>query len=103
MEPDRTPVPLAAARNATPASLSISAVLPAYNEEAPIERTVRRVAAVLRDLCDDFEVVVTNDGSRDRTGQILVALQASAPELHLRVVSHGVNLGYGAALARTSS
>jgi glycosyltransferase involved in cell wall biosynthesis len=97
--PDQKPVPLAAARNTAPASFSISAVLPAYNEEALIAGTVRRVAAILHGLCDDFEIVVTDDGSRDRTGEILAALQASEPELHLRVVTHGVNLGYGAALA----
>jgi glycosyltransferase involved in cell wall biosynthesis len=80
-------------------SLSIAAVLPAYNEEAIIERTVRHVAGVLSSLAHDFEVIVTNDGSRDRTGQILADLQQREPELHLRVVTHESNLGYGAALA----
>jgi glycosyltransferase involved in cell wall biosynthesis len=78
---------------------SISAVLPAYNEEAIIERTVRHVSDVLRGLASDFEVIVTNDGSRDRTGQILADLQQREPQLHLRVVTHDHNLGYGAALA----
>ena len=81
------------------APLSVSAVLPAYNEEAIIERTVRHVAGVLRDLTHDFEVIVTNDGSRDRTGEILQALQHGEPDLHLRSITHGRNLGYGAALA----
>src|SRR6266850_2872531 len=80
-------------------SSSISAVLPAYNEEAIIERTVRHVAEVLRGLAKDFEVIVTNDGSRDHTGQVLSELQARAPELHLLVVTHERNRGYGAALA----
>lgn len=78
---------------------SLSAVLPAYNEEAVIERTVRHVAGVLADLADDFEIIVTNDGSRDRTGDILTQLQQDAPELRLRVVTHPRNQGYGAALA----
>lgn len=78
----------------------ISAVLPAYNEEAAIAAGVRGLASVLRDLVDDaFEVIVTDDGSRDRTPLILAGLQASAPELHLRVVTHPRNRGYGAALA----
>src|SRR3954471_7507589 len=80
-------------------TLGISAVLPAYNEEALIERTVRRLAAVLRGLTDDYEVVVTNDGSRDRPGEVHAALGTSEPELHLRVVTHAVNQGYGPALA----
>jgi glycosyltransferase involved in cell wall biosynthesis len=79
--------------------LSISAVLPAYNEDAIIERTVRHVSGVLGGLTPDFEVIVTNDGSRDRTGEILKGLQASDPQLNLRVVTHHTNCGYGAALA----
>jgi glycosyltransferase involved in cell wall biosynthesis len=79
--------------------LSISAVLPAYNEEAIIQRTVRHVAGVLQGLTDDFEVIVTNDGSRDRTGEVLADLQASSPELNLLVATHPRNRGYGAALA----
>ena len=79
--------------------LSISAVLPAYNEEAIIERTVRHVAGVLRDLTAEFEVIVANDGSRDATGSVLAGLQSAEPSLHLRVVTHDVNQGYGAALA----
>src|SRR5919202_5986018 len=80
-------------------ALSISAVLPAYNEEAVIERTVRHVAGVLANLADVFEVIVTNDGSRDGTGAVLADLQAREPDLHLRVVTHERNRGYGAALA----
>src|SRR5262245_7419195 len=82
----------------SPQPRGVSVVLPAYNEEAVIERTVRHVAQVLARLSDDFEIVVTNDGSADRTGAILAEL-ASEPDLHLRVVTHAVNRGYGAALA----
>jgi glycosyltransferase involved in cell wall biosynthesis len=78
---------------------SISAVLPAYNEEAIIDRTVHHVADVLQGLTTDFEVIVTNDGSRDNTGTVLADLQAREPELNLRVVTHETNQGYGAALA----
>jgi glycosyltransferase involved in cell wall biosynthesis len=79
--------------------LSISAVLPAYNEQAIIERTVRHVAGVLGSLVSDYEVIVTNDGSRDSTGEVLARLQADEPDLNLRVVTHATNCGYGAALA----
>jgi len=78
--------------------LGVSAVLPAYNEEALIGQTVRHLARVLRDLVDHFEIVVVNDGSRDRTGAIVAALQDD-PTLHVRVVTHPTNRGYGAALA----
>jgi glycosyltransferase involved in cell wall biosynthesis len=57
------------------------------------------VAAVLRQLVDNFEIVVTNDGSRDATAQILGRLRQTQPGLHLRVVSQSSSQGYGAALA----
>lgn len=79
-------------------TMSVSAVLPAYNEEAIIERTVRHVAEVLADRVSDFEIVVTNDGSADRTGEILARLQQD-PSVRLRIVTHKQNRGYGAALA----
>src|ERR1700736_5865332 len=81
------------------ASSSISVVLPAYNEEAIIERTVRHVAGVLRAQAHDFEIIVCNDGSRDNTAGVLADLQAREPDLNLRVVTHDRNRGYGAALA----
>jgi glycosyltransferase involved in cell wall biosynthesis len=83
--PDRTP--------------SISAVLPAYNEEAIVERTVIDVAIVLRELTDEYEIVVVDDGSVDETREVLMALAERYPELPLRVVLHEQNQGYGAALA----
>ena len=78
--------------------MGLSAILPAFNEEAVIERTVRHVAEVVSRLVHDFEIIVTNDGSRDRTGEILAELQ-NDPTLNLHVVTHERNQGYGAALA----
>src|SRR3981081_26879 len=80
-------------------SSSISAVLPAYNEEAIIERTVRHVADVLAGLATDFEVIGCNDGSRDNTAEVLARLEVREPDVHLRVIPHDHNRGYGAALA----
>jgi glycosyltransferase involved in cell wall biosynthesis len=78
---------------------TISAVLPAYNEEAAIESAVLDLADHLSALVGDhrFEIIVVNDGSRDRTAAVLSDLQRRAPELPLVVVSHYANLGYGAA------
>src|SRR3982074_3513452 len=81
------------------AAQSISAVLPAYNEEAIIERTVRHVAGFLSSLTGDFEVIVANDGSRDGTAAVLAGLEQREPALNLRIVTHEHNRGYGAALA----
>lgn len=76
---------------------SISAVLPAYNEEANITRTARAVAEVLEGLGVDYEVIVVDDGSKDHTAEVAQALSKQNPRV--RLVQHGVNQGYGSALA----
>ncbi len=74
----------------------LSIVLPCFNEELNIERTVRGVASWLKTKNDPWEIVVVNDGSRDGTGTILQILQREIPEL--RIVTHEKNRGYGAAV-----
>ncbi|OFV86967.1 MAG: hypothetical protein A3J75_00375 [Acidobacteria bacterium RBG_16_68_9] len=74
----------------------LSVVLPAYNEEANIETVVRNVAAYLGPRGFDYEIIVVNDGSRDRTGAILTQLAHELPRL--RPQHHPENRGYGAAL-----
>jgi glycosyltransferase involved in cell wall biosynthesis len=76
---------------------SISAVLPAHNEEAVIGRTVERtVAALAAQRLRDFEVIVVDDGSSDATAAIVERLMDSMPEV--RLIRHPVNRGYGGAL-----
>lgn len=77
-------------------TLQYSIVMPAFNEEGNIETTVRQCFAALERNGYSGEVVVTDDGSRDHTGEILQTLQAEFPRL--RVVRHIVNTGYGEAL-----
>lgn len=77
---------------------TISAVLPAYNEEENVEIATTRMAEVLRSLdLRDWEVIVVDDGSVDRTGEILDRLAADDPE-HIRVIHHSPNKGYAEAL-----
>ena len=75
---------------------SLSLVLPAHNEEENIGLVVDQAIAVLPQFTDDFEIVVVDDGSRDRTRQILDDLAATHPQV--RPVYHDVNQGYGGAL-----
>lgn len=74
----------------------ISLFYPMFNEEANIEEAVRRAVTVLPRYADRFEVILVDDGSRDRTGGIADRLTADDPRV--RVVHHACNRGYGAAL-----
>lgn len=74
---------------------SVSVVMPAYNEEDIIETVVRKCADYLEGVCADYEVVVVNDGSKDRTGEILDQLHAENPKIK---PVHQQNTGYGGAL-----
>jgi glycosyltransferase involved in cell wall biosynthesis len=75
---------------------ALSVVLPAFNEEANIEQVVRACVAYLDTHVPDYELLVVNDGSRDRTGEILDRLAGELPRL--RPLHHPQNRGYGAAL-----
>lgn len=75
---------------------SVSAVFPAYNDGGTIPSMVLTALIALPQVTDDYEVVVTNDGSTDYTGHVLDEMAGRYPEL--RVVHHPSNRGYGAAL-----
>jgi glycosyltransferase involved in cell wall biosynthesis len=74
----------------------LSVVIPAYNEEANVASAVERVSSVLQPLGLEYEIIVVNDGSRDRTGEIVRELQSRVPKLKL--VEHFPNRGYGGSL-----
>ncbi len=75
---------------------SISAFFPAYNDAGTIASMVVVADMTLRELTDDYEVIVVNDGSPDHVGEILAELQTRYPRL--KVVTHVKNRGYGGAL-----
>lgn len=75
---------------------SISLFFPAWNEEDYVERAVSRALKVLPRLTDDFEVLVVNDASTDRTQEICESLAARHPQV--RVITHPVNLKLGGAM-----
>lgn len=76
--------------------MRLSVVVPCFNEEGNIARVVSQAATVGRRLCRELEIVVVDDGSTDGTPDVLRALGAEIPEL--RIVTHGRNRGYGAAV-----
>jgi glycosyltransferase involved in cell wall biosynthesis len=74
----------------------LSVVLPAHNEEAAIAGTIQSVVSVLDEWGLDFEVIVVNDGSKDRTQAIVEEIATN--DRRVRLLNHPVNQGYGAAL-----
>src|SRR5262249_35146220 len=70
---------------------AVSLVIPAFEEESSIAAVVEDAGAVLHACADRYEIIVVDDGSRDRTGEL--AARAGA-----RVVTHPYNRGYGNAL-----
>jgi glycosyltransferase involved in cell wall biosynthesis len=77
--------------------LSISAFFPAYNDAGTIASMVVTVLLTLRALCDEYEVIVVNDGSQDHTPEVLNELARIYPN-EVRIVHHVKNRGYGGAL-----
>lgn len=75
---------------------SLSVCLPAYNDEATVGRVIEDAVRVLAERGIDYEVIVVNDGSRDRTSDVAQALAQRNPRI--RVISHATNRGYGAAV-----
>ncbi len=79
-----------------PSVHSLSVVIPAYNEEANVAAAVERVSQVMQASGLEYEIILVNDGSRDRTGEIGRELQTRIP--HFKLVEHFPNRGYGGAL-----
>lgn len=76
--------------------MKVSIFFPAYNEEGNIEKVVRRAVEIAERLFENFEAVIVNDGSTDRTGEIADRLSTENPRI--QVVHHPQNRGYGGAL-----
>jgi glycosyltransferase involved in cell wall biosynthesis len=71
----------------------LSIVIPAYNEELRLPATLERIAAYLQVSGREAEVLVVDDGSKDRTAAVAESFRSRMPSL--RVVSNGVNRGKG--------
>jgi glycosyltransferase involved in cell wall biosynthesis len=72
---------------------SITAFFPCYNDSGTIASVVIATDRTLRDLADDYEIIVANDASTDNSAEILEELRGLYPRL--RVLHHTSNHGYG--------
>ena len=74
----------------------LTVFFPFYNEEENIEKLVAYAVEVLEKLELDYEMILVNDGSRDRTGELADGLARQNPRI--KVIHHHPNRGYGGAL-----
>jgi len=73
---------------------SISVVFPAFNEESNIKTLIDQTIQTLSELTDKWEIIVVDDGSSDRTSEIVKEYANN----NIYVIRHPSNKGYGAAL-----
>lgn len=73
----------------------IAIVLPAYNEEKDLPALLARIEETLSDQAFRYQVIVVDDGSKDRTAEIA---REAATRMPLRLVQHEVNRGLGMAM-----
>src|SRR3989338_4025718 len=70
----------------------ISIIIPAYNEEKNINNILENIKYVIQESRQKFEVIVVDDGSTDKTAEIV------SSEEGVKLVKHPYNKGYGASL-----
>ena len=76
---------------------SLSVVVPIYNDEEVINELLRRLTAVLETIVKDYEIILVDDGSRDRSWEIMQAERAQRE--HLRIARLSRNFGQQNAIA----
>jgi len=74
----------------------ISFFCPAYFDENNLPELISVVFDFLSKISQKFEIIIIEDGSPDKTGEIAESLAKQYP--HIRVIHHSKNLGYGATL-----
>jgi dolichyl-phosphate beta-glucosyltransferase len=76
-----------------PAAPELSIIIPSYNEELRLPTTLDKIASYIQSSRRNTEVIVVDDGSKDRTAQVAESYRDKLP--NLRVLSNGVNRGKG--------
>ena len=72
--------------------VELSAIIPVYNEEKSILSTISKLKETLKKIKKSSEIIVINDGSTDKTGNLLKKIKG------IVYVQHITNKGYGASL-----
>ena len=93
LEPESRPLPAPASDHQTPV---LSIVAPVYNEEVILPELYHRVTAVMEEVGEPYELVLVNDGSRDRSLEIMRELHDQDPRV--KVVNFSRNFGHQVAI-----
>ena len=72
----------------------ISIVIPVFNEQECLNKTIRQMEELLESSDFDFDIIIVNDGSTDSGNEILGSINNPS----IRIFHHDINRGYGAAL-----
>lgn len=71
----------------------VSLIIPAYNDEETVGRLIDDADILLSEVCSDYEIVVVNDGSKDRTLSVIQSRVDTNPRV--RLINHEQNKGFG--------
>jgi len=77
----------------SPVSKTMTIIIPAFNEEANIRSTYDEVMNALQGCFDDYEILIFNDCSTDKTGTIINEL--ADENIHVKPIHNEVNMGLG--------
>ena len=77
--------------------INLSVIIPVFNEEKNITELIKKLTSVLKKLNQSWEIIVINDGSNDKSGQILNSLAQKIKKL--KVIHFARNFGQTAAIA----
>src|SRR3989338_9656188 len=77
---------------------SVSIIIPAYNEGSRIARTLADMDAYLLENCQNYEIIVVDDGSTDRTVEVIDGFGKTSNRV--RLIKNGVNRGKGHSVKR---
>jgi glycosyltransferase involved in cell wall biosynthesis len=76
----------------------LSLFFPCYNEEKNLSNTINKAIPILDETAQRWEIIIINDGSKDKTEQIAHKIKQQYKDKDIRIITHNPNRGYGAAL-----